>query len=94
MSERDSEVLRLDGVWKSHRRWKKRPQHLKEALIGALKGRRAEYDEFWPWQGLADARQTDMKPEIFFWVFGVLRARWHAATHCPSKVGSGARIVG
>jgi ABC-type polysaccharide/polyol phosphate transport system ATPase subunit len=47
MSERDDCVLRLDGVWKRHRRYRKRPQHLKEALIGALKGRRAEYDEFW-----------------------------------------------
>ena len=41
------EVLRLEGVWKSHRRWMRRSDSLKETLIGALRGTRATYEDFW-----------------------------------------------
>lgn len=42
-----AEILRLEHVWKSQRRWKRRPQSVKEALIHTLEGRRAEYEDFW-----------------------------------------------
>ena len=41
------EILRLDRVWKRHRRWKRRPTSVKEALIRSLKGVRPEYEDFW-----------------------------------------------
>jgi len=41
------EVLRLDGVWKRHRRYPRRANSLKEFLIGAVQGRRPRYEEFW-----------------------------------------------
>lgn len=42
-----SEVLRMEGVWKRHRRWLRRPQSLKETLIRSISGVRPEYDDFW-----------------------------------------------
>jgi ABC-type polysaccharide/polyol phosphate transport system ATPase subunit len=42
-----SEVLRMEGVWKRHRRWLRRPQSLKETLIRSVKGVRPEFDDFW-----------------------------------------------
>jgi len=42
-----SDMLDLEGVWKRHRRWRRRPRSLKEALIAGFRGLRAEYDEFW-----------------------------------------------
>jgi len=49
----NSEVLRLDDVWRRHRRWLKRPQSLKEALIQRLKGRGSVYEDFWALKGLS-----------------------------------------
>lgn len=46
-----SEILRLDDVWKRHRRWLRRPQSLKEMLIKALRGVRPEYEDFWAVRG-------------------------------------------
>jgi ABC-type polysaccharide/polyol phosphate transport system ATPase subunit len=34
-------------VWKRHRRWLRRPQSVKEALIHKLQRRRSDYQEFW-----------------------------------------------
>ena len=42
-----AEILRLDDVWKRHRRWKRGPQSLKETLIKTLRGVRPEYEDFW-----------------------------------------------
>jgi ABC-type polysaccharide/polyol phosphate transport system ATPase subunit len=41
------EILRLESVWKQHRKWIRRPTHLKEAFVRALRGRRSEYQDFW-----------------------------------------------
>jgi len=49
----DTEILRLDDVWKRHRIWKKRPESLKETLIRGLKGVRPVYEEFWALQGIS-----------------------------------------
>jgi len=46
-----SEILRLDDVWKLHRRWRRRPQSLKETLIKTLRGIRPEYEDFWAVRG-------------------------------------------
>jgi ABC-type polysaccharide/polyol phosphate transport system ATPase subunit len=43
----DSELLRLDGVWKRHRRYTRRANSLKQALIHAVQRRRPQYEEFW-----------------------------------------------
>ena len=44
---RDLETVSLNGVWKRHRRWLRRPQSVKEALIHKLQRRRSDYQEFW-----------------------------------------------
>jgi len=50
----------MDGVWKRHRRWLRRPQSLKETLIRSLKGLRPEYDEFWALRDVSfSARQGE-----------------------------------
>ncbi len=47
MAGAPDEVLSLDGVWKRHRRWKKRPYYLKEALIQRILRQKPRYEEFW-----------------------------------------------
>ena len=44
---KDSEILGLDRVWRRRRRWVRRPQTVKEALIRAVKGQRSQYEDFW-----------------------------------------------
>ena len=53
MSNTGTEVLSLDRVWRQHRRWKRRPMSLKEALIRQLKGQRSEYEDFWVLRGVS-----------------------------------------
>jgi ABC-type polysaccharide/polyol phosphate transport system ATPase subunit len=48
-----AEILRLDRVWKRHRRWKRRPLSVKEALIRALKRVGPEYEDFWAVQDVS-----------------------------------------
>ena len=50
MAGAPDEVLSLDGVWKRHRRWKKRPHYLKEALIQRILAQKPHYEEFWALQ--------------------------------------------
>jgi ABC-type polysaccharide/polyol phosphate transport system ATPase subunit len=53
MNESSSEVLRLDGVWISLRRWRRRSDSLKETIIQALKGRRSTSQMFWALQNVS-----------------------------------------
>ena len=40
------EILRLDRVWKRHRRWKRRPMSAKETVIRLLQRIGPEYEDF------------------------------------------------
>lgn len=53
MNESSNEVLRLDGVWISLRRWRRRSDSLKETIIQALKGRRSTSEMFWALQDVS-----------------------------------------
>lgn len=44
---RRDEVLRLDGVWRLFRLWKKRPTTLKDRFVHLFHRDRAAYEEFW-----------------------------------------------
>ena len=44
---RELGTVSLNGVWKRHRRWLRRPQSVKEALIQKLQRRGSDYQEFW-----------------------------------------------
>ena len=46
-------MLQLARVWRRNRRWIRRPQTAKEALIRAVKGQRAEYEDFWVLRNLS-----------------------------------------
>ena len=48
MSGPNNHLLELNGVSMLRRRWSKRPDSFKTAVINPLKGIHAPYEEFWP----------------------------------------------
>jgi ABC-type polysaccharide/polyol phosphate transport system ATPase subunit len=53
MSPLPSEVLKLDGVWRRYRRWKRRPASLKEAFIRLMRRDGLAYKDFWALQDIS-----------------------------------------
>lgn len=53
MPASDNHVLRLEGVWKKRKRFRRRSHSLKETLIRGLRGQRLPNEEFWALRDLS-----------------------------------------
>jgi ABC-type polysaccharide/polyol phosphate transport system ATPase subunit len=53
MSPLTDEVLKLEGVWRRYRRWKRRPVSLKEALVRLMNRDGLAYEDFWALQDIS-----------------------------------------